>query len=123
MAQTAYYKYANQVMSLLNINCLFTKAEGSTAGSIFALPDDKIYSNRVFETANIVPDYPDRSTINMYAIYRERSLVFVERYVNTDTGETVQEVFHSAPYYTYDAYPETYKSTGRRSRSSLTVTH
>ena len=114
VAQTAYYKYANQVMSLLNINCLFTKAEGSTAGSIFALPDDKIYSNRVFETANIVPDYPDRSTINMYAIYRERSLVFVERYVNTDTGETVQEVFHSAPYYTYDAYPETYKSTGRQ---------
>lgn len=114
-AQIQYNIYASAVTTLINNDALFTKEErgtdGSTGGSVFHLPERSEYSEDKIAGTHEVPDYPNGSNIDMYAVYRERSLVFMERYVDTATGKTMETVMYSAPYNTYSAYPDTYDIT------------
>ena len=63
-----------------------------------------------------IPDYPDGCTISMYAVYRERAIVFVQRYI--DDNNTVQEhIVYSCAYNSgaadggYYDYPGIYTRT------------
>jgi len=103
-----YQNYGVIVNKLINTNTLFTKSDGSAAGSVFSLPADEVYGETHIHNTTTVPDYPTGSNIDMYAVYRERSLVFVERIVKAD-GSVSQMVMHSAPWSVYSDYPwETY---------------
>lgn len=121
--QMAYYIYANSVVTLINNEALFVKessgVDGVTEGSVFHLSERSAYSNDVITGTNEVPDYPEGSSFNMYAIYRERSLVFIERYVDTATGEVVEEVLEAPPYYQYSDYPDTYAVSQQRADIEL----
>lgn len=97
-----YNQYAEDITELLNSGAIHSKQEASTAGTVFGLPEDADYSDLV-TGATSVPDYPDGSTIDMYAVYRERSLVFVE-YVQKADG-TSKTVLYSAPWNTFSNYP------------------
>lgn len=112
-ANTAGYKtyqnYAEAVTAMSNSGTLYQ--EGS---SLFFLPEDDAYSKDI--TANYgnnytVPDYPDGSTISMYAIYRERSLVFVERYIDP-AGQEQQTIKYSGPWNVWSDYPAKYGTEG-----------
>lgn len=97
-----YNQYAEDITELLNSGAIHSKQEASTAGTVFGLPEDADYTDLV-TGATSVPDYPDGSTIDMYAVYRERSLVFVE-YVQKADG-TSKTVLYSAPWNTFSNYP------------------
>ena len=108
-----YKLYASNVTALINHGSLLTKAEkvgeeGSPAsqGSLFRLPESKDYES-VTTGTNTVPDYPDGCTIPVYAVYRERSLVFIERYVDENNVEQ-KTVLYSEAYQTYSDYPAQY---------------
>lgn len=112
-ANTAGYKtyqnYAEAVTAMSNSGTLYQ--EGS---SLFFLPEDDAYSKDI--TANYgnnytVPDYPDGSTISMYAVYRERSLVFVERYIDP-AGQEQQTIKYSGPWNVWSDYPTKYGAAG-----------
>lgn len=118
-AQMHYRVYASAVTTLLNNNALFNKREtlidgGTNEGSIFHLPAASEYSENKISGTHEIPDYPNGSNINMYAIYRERSLVFIERYIDTESGQTMETVMYSAPYYTYNDYPDQYELTDNK---------
>lgn len=109
-----YLDYAKTVTLLFNRNCVLSNAEKETSGSVFFLPSDKEYGTESLVVGTTaVPDYPTGSTIPMYAVYRERSLVFVE-YVQTDDG-VERTVMYSAPWNTWSDYPTTgYPNAGRQ---------
>ncbi len=105
-----YHAYADAVTNLLNNGTLFQTSDHSTPGTTFYLPEDTAYNNAV-SGATVsstwrftVPDYPEQSTIKLYAVYRERSLVFVEYYNDTEEHETVLKSF---PWQLYSTYPWT----------------
>lgn len=110
----AYRNYAANVTNLINNNALLTKVELlkgiKTEGSIFHLPADDEYHNGKVNGTRVVPDYPNGYTIQMYAVYRERSLVFIQRYVDMDE-QLRQKVMASAPYNTYSNYPDLYATS------------
>ncbi|MCD8078510.1 MAG: InlB B-repeat-containing protein [Lachnospiraceae bacterium] len=112
---TAYNAYGTKVTELVNNNTLFTReetgADGTTSGSIFYLPDGSVYGSSHASDESDVPDYPNGSTIDMYAVYREVSLVFIEYY--TDQDNQVQEtVMSSVPWNDYYDYPSDYETDG-----------
>ena len=104
-----YQNYAEAVTAMSNSGTLYQ--EGS---SLFFLPEDDAYTKDI--TANYgnsytVPDYPDGSTISMYAVYRERSLVFVERYIDP-AGQEQQTIKYSGPWNVWSDYPTKYGTAG-----------
>jgi len=113
----AYVKYQGYVNLLTNRDSLFVREEegsaGTTAGSIFRLPEDAEYGD--LSNTQVVPDYPDGSTIPMYGTYREYSLVFVEYLIDVD-GNIQETVLASYPYSSWQDYPysenEGYGATG-----------
>ncbi|WP_165044523.1 InlB B-repeat-containing protein [Adlercreutzia sp. ZJ138] len=121
-----YLKYASAVTNMLNSGTMFDK------GDIFFLPDDEKYRKDVegaTASKNLtnftVPDYPTGSEIDLYSVYRERSLVFIEEYVDGN-GVTQSKVMYSSPWNTYEDYPydeleSGYKRDPRSSYSKLTA--
>ena len=121
--QNAYEAYAGRVIMLQNNDALFTKQEGeSFAGSIFRLPESSEYGPAVITGTDEVPDYPSGYTIDMYAVYRERSLVFIERYIDPGTEKPVQKVLESVPYSQYSSYPDIYQPDAAFGRMGYTLT-
>ncbi len=93
-AKEIYKEYALMVTFLRNAeNTMMEKGQ-----SVFYLPE-------AYPVADVViPDYPDGSTIEMYAVYRERSLVFIEYY--TDVNNQVQQKeMYATDYSVYNDYP------------------
>ncbi len=104
-----YQNYAEAVTAMSNSGTLY-----QSGSSLFFLPEDDAYSKDI--TANYgsgysVPDYPDGSTISMYAVYRERSLVFVERYIDP-AGQEQQTIKYSGPWNVWSDYPIQYGTAG-----------
>ncbi|MDO5389703.1 MAG: InlB B-repeat-containing protein [Eubacteriales bacterium] len=116
-----YINYAKSVIALENAKSLYQNREsgtgagaGYTEGTVFTLPEDADYRKAIEDSYSdyagyTIPDYPDGSTIKLYGIYRERSLVFVERYVEPD-GTVQRTVKESGPWETYSDYPNRYIS-------------
>lgn len=107
--RTLYEKYAAQITNLYNQGFIFQKKEGTLDGSIFSLPENYEYGSSVIDGTHDVPDYPNGYFIPMYAVYREVSLVFIERIVVEDT--VYETVMYTAPWSAYSTYPESYKKT------------
>ncbi len=95
-----YEKYAAYVTNLINDKVLFTKGQ-----SQFFIPEDYDYKD-IWQSTDVA-DFPEGSTIQMYAVYRERSLVFIEYYKDVD-GTTVEIEKAAYPYQTYVDYPAEY---------------
>lgn len=105
-----YKEYGAYVNLLTNNGTLFVKKEGtSQKGSTFFLPESDKYDDLV-KGAKEVPDYPNGSTIQMYAVYREISLVFIQ-YVQNDDGTFDEKVMHTESWDEYDDYPTKYLNT------------
>lgn len=102
-----YTAYAEKVTQLIQENAIFYKAENLTSGTIFQLPEDANYGSNVIPGTTTVPDYPTGYTIPLYAVYRERSLVFIE-YVVDANGTPSRTVLASYPYNAYVDYPAEY---------------
>lgn len=110
-----YNRYASDITTLINQGTLFTKKEsipGSnvpTEGSVFFLPEAEQYHGDgiLINKVQAVPDYPDGSQIPMYAVYRERSVVFIERYVDLD-GKTQEKVLTSESYLVHSEFANDY---------------
>lgn len=108
-----YRNYAAFVTKLINNKALMTKTEtisGGEAmiGSIFHLPADSEYNNGIISDTDVVPDYPNGYSIDMYAVYRERSLVFIQWYVDNN-NQTREQVMYTAPITSvYNDYPAIY---------------
>ncbi|WP_165170532.1 InlB B-repeat-containing protein [Adlercreutzia sp. ZJ242] len=113
-----YTKYARAVINMQNSKTMFSD------GSTFFLPDDAKYSNDLADAvvANApastgdpkfqVPDYPSDCTIPLYGVYRERSLVFIEQYVDGN-GDMQSKIMHSCPWNQYSRYPDLEYSADR----------
>jgi len=108
-SDSIYFHYAEAVTKMLNSKTLFDK------GDTFFLPEDEAYKADLGKATvtrdmmSTVPDYPTGSSILMFGVYRERSLVFVEKYVDSE-GATQEKVMYSHPwreytYYPYEIYP------------------
>ncbi len=91
--EDTYKEYAVQVTKLNNEKLLFQEGK-----SDFVIPETFDYADE-----HSVADYPDGSTIDMYAVYRERSLVFIESYEDAD-GRHEREM-EAVPYSEYSEYP------------------
>ncbi|WP_165247611.1 InlB B-repeat-containing protein [Adlercreutzia sp. ZJ141] len=124
-SESTYTKYAKAVVNMQNSKTMFSD------GGTFFLPDDTKYSNDLADAviANPtvsgsnprfqVPDYPSGCTIPLYGVYRERSLVFIEEYVDGN-GQTQSTIMHSCPWTQYSDYPQTYIKNKEGNYSSLT---
>ena len=109
-----YINYAQAVTSMINDSTLYQNHSGQTDGTVFFLPEDNIYSNDIkvsYGSDYSVADYPQGSTIKMYAVYRERSLVFVERYIDP-LGNVQENVKYSDAWNEWSNYPEKYGKNG-----------
>jgi len=102
-----YLHYAEAVTNLLNSKTVFYDEKGRDT---FFLPEDEDYERDLGEATvtrgkmSNVPDYPTGSEIPMYGVYRERSLVFIEKYVDMD-GVTQEKIMYSHPWSQYSDYP------------------
>ena len=104
-----YQNYAEAVTAISNSGTLY-----QAGSSLFFLPEDDAYSKDIaanYGNSYSVPDYPDGSTISMYAVYRERSLVFVERYIDP-AGQEQQTIKYSGPWNVWSDYPTKYGTAG-----------
>ncbi len=88
-----YSAYARDVTDLFNEGLLL-----QPGSSTFTLPQAFPYVED-FQ----VEDYPDGSTMPLYAVYRERSLVFIQ--AHTEGGVLHQKELHAVPYQTWSDYP------------------
>ena len=107
-------QYAASITKLLNENCIFNRNEDSLDGSIFRLPEDNEYGKNIVKETNVVLDYPNGFSFNMYAVYRQLSVEFIERIVIEDEeqGTIVKEtLMYSCPWNTYVDYPSSYVAT------------
>lgn len=118
-----YQNYAQTVTNLQNNNTLYqsrvTSGNNVTKGTVFELPKDGSYANDIVggNQSYEVPDYPNGCNIEMYAVYRERSLVFVERYIDPD-GNEQQQIKYSTAWNEWSDYPE--KGYGTNGDSKIT---
>ena len=105
-----YQKYQTEVLRLENGDMLYENkdVDGNTAGSVFYLPEDSDYQGDELLKNYTIPDYPNNSEIEMYAVYRAKSLVFVERYIDPD-GVEKEKIVYTAPYETRSDYPKDYE--------------
>lgn len=99
-----YLQYAEAVTKLLNQGQIYSHSAGTTPGSLFGLPADEVYNESIVEGIEEVQDFPNGSTLQMYAVYRERSLVFMEYYKDGD-GVINQRTMASFPWNSYSNYP------------------
>ena len=83
---------------------VYSHSSRSTPGTIFRLPGDSEYSSAKISEINAVPDYPNGSEIDMYAVYRERSLVFTE-YYRDGAGNVNKRFLSSYPWESWSNYP------------------
>ena len=103
-AGSVYNKYAKAVTNMLNSKTMFDN------GDVFTIPDDDSYKKDLDEAVvantgfDSIPDYPTGSTIPMYGVYRERSLVFIEQYVDSE-GKTNSKIMYTHPWNQYTDYP------------------
>lgn len=110
---SVYLRYAKAVTNMLNSGTLFEN------GDTFILPEDKAYSAdladavRTRDKMSSVPDYPTGSVIPMYGVYRERSLVFIEKYVDGN-GVIQSKVMYTHPWSEYTNYPYDESKDGYR---------
>ncbi|MCD8364426.1 MAG: InlB B-repeat-containing protein [Clostridiales bacterium] len=95
-----YTSYASDVTKLINEDALMVKEQ-----STFSLPETYEYDG-----VSSVADYPAGSSIEMYAVYRERSLVFIQYYKDADGNEQQKEMA-AYPYESWVNYPEDYLKT------------
>ncbi len=100
--ENTYKAYGGYVTQLYNDKTLFVKEE-----SDFFLPE-----NYSAGDVNNIPDYPEGSQIPMYAVYRERSLVFYEYYLDTKENIIKETEMAAYPYKSdeYRDYPAAYAS-------------
>ena len=109
-----YKNYAQSVTGLQNSGTLYQSKTTQTEGTVFYLPEDPVYQNAIQasdSTGFTVPDYPTGSSIDLYAVYRERSLVFVERYIDP-YGQLKQSVIYSGPWNNWYDIATQYGQTG-----------
>jgi len=104
-----YLCYAEAVTKMQNSKTMFYN------GDTFFLPEDEDYQQDLGRATvarpmmSSVPDYPDGSTIPLYGLYRERSLVFIEDYLDEE-GMERRQVMYTHPWREYTNYPyEAYK--------------
>lgn len=120
-AGSVYLGYADAVTNMLNSKTMFEN------GDTFFLPEDEAYQKDL-EQATVtrpimsqVPDYPTGSEIPMYGVYRERSLVFIEKYVDSN-GAAQSRVMYSHPWSQYTNYPyDTYPTDTNGNYTDLTT--
>lgn len=105
-----YQTYARTITGITNAGCVFKGPNGAASGTVFKIPMRE-YS------PSVVPDYPDGAAFDLYAIYRERSLVFIERYVKD--GVTHEKVLSSGPVDSYSDYPASYATDTNGSYAEL----
>ena len=106
-----YNNYAQYVTAMQNTttgSTLFQTASATNTGTTFYLPEDSVYGASIGNNSFKIVDYPNGCTIDLYSVYRERSLVFVERYIDT-RGEVQEKVMYSGAWNAYSTYPNTYK--------------
>ena len=130
-APSKYHDYADAVTNMQNSGTLYQRREvvgmESTRGTTFTIPEDISYNKDIVRATKTdvwretVPDYPSGSTIQMYAVYRERSLVFVEYYV--DSEGVHETVLYSCAWTDQSIYPtEIYPDDERGNYDTLTTT-
>jgi len=112
-----YKNYAEAVTILINSGNVFSHSNKTTAGTLFDVPYDSEYIDPNITGQNSVPDYPTGSNVVMYAVYRERSLVFVE-YYKTGTGEEKQRTLASYPWTDWVNFDPIYRATATKSPMS-----
>ena len=111
---STYQDYAEVVNHIINADCLFYP------GYAFRIPYVE-YQNGYTDVLSAVPDYPNRTKIIGYAVYRERALVFIERYV--DENDTVHEkVLHYGPINEYVDYPAQYAGNAELTKAGYSLT-
>ena len=102
-----YDNYVKALTRLEEKNVLYQKGTNDLEGTMFKLPDNNSYSNAITgndgDGSYIVPDYPEGCTIPMYAVYREQSIVFVERYIDKN-GVLQEKIKHTADWSTWSEY-------------------
>lgn len=107
-----YKRYAETLNVLQNSGMLYQNAAADEANdSTFWLPEDEAYNQSINLTGEkiSIPDYPNGSTIPMYAAYRAQSLVFVERYLD-ENGNEKQEIKATEDWNTRSTYPDSYSN-------------
>jgi len=110
-----YKAYANAVLNMQNEGSLFQNREqaeeGIFEGTDFNLPEDEAYQEAIsgtkFNMNASVPDYPDGSIVKLYAVYRERSLVFVEQYI-APSGEVEMNYLDAFAWQYWSDYADKY---------------
>jgi len=105
-----YQTYAKTITGITNAGCIFRGPNGEASGTVFKIPLREY-------TPSAVPDYPNGAAFDLYAVYRERSLVFIERYVKD--GVTHEKVLSSGPVDTYSDYPAAYTTDANGSYAAL----
>ncbi len=105
-----YLMYAAAVTDLMNEGLLMQEGK-----STFLLPELFGYTNVADITE--VMDYPNGSTMPMYAVYRERSLVFMEAY-SKDTVVYKRELA-AFPYQDWVNYPWDTSDAGYKPNQKL----
>lgn len=101
-----YDEYVEILSRLEDEKILYRNKADNLEGTVFKLPDNNSYSS------DSVPDYPEDSEITMYALYREQSIVFVERYVDKN-GVVQEKIQHTADWSRWSDYPyKSYSASG-----------
>ena len=106
--KTVYENYAKAITALQNGGMICQNKTDTAEGTVFELPEDEEYQKATGNITYTVPDYPKGSTIPVYAVYREQSLVFVERYVDND-GNAQETILNTADWGSRSVYPDSYK--------------
>ncbi len=86
-----YKKYNEDIAALYKSGKLFVKNT-----SRFALPEQDV-------NGKDLPDYPNGSSLNMYATYNNYAIIFMQYYMNKD-GEVTQRVIETVQHGAIDQY-------------------
>lgn len=109
-----YKNYVKILEKLEETETLYQNKAGDLEGTVFKLPDDDSYRNSIAGTDGAetytVPDYPNGSEITMYAVYREQSIVFVERYVDKN-GDVQENIVYTSDWNEWSDYPNGYSNS------------
>ena len=110
--QSVYTAYVKAIKAMQDSETLYQGTSGTSEGTVFELPGDEEYRTAIGKTDVTIPDYPNDSMIDMYAVYREQSLVFVERYVDT-AGMVQEEIKQTVSWDAWSDYPNRYSVSNK----------